>query len=330
MQAVLRSHLRLLRSYQKRDTVSAQFLSHATLTLPFPSMVIQWFGSLIKSCLAQAQVLCQTIIEADSINTQPLTVDSIQIFAGQRYSFVLNTNQPVSNYWIRADPNLGTIGFGGGINSAILRYWGAPKAEPNTTSTSTNPLNEVNLRPLANAGAPGVPTPGKADVNLVLNIAIGPGGKFTINGASFTPPSVPALLQILSGANSAQDLLPTGSVYTLPPNKVIELTIPGAAVAGPVSHLTLCLRSALMMCTFLVASLPSSRREYHSLGLCYDSFITSISQHAFDVVRSVGSSTYNFANPVRRDVVSTGTAKDGDNVTIRFKTDNPGPWILHW
>lgn len=31
---------------------------------------------------------------------------------------------------------------------------------------------------------------------------------------------------------------------------------------------------------------------------------------------------------VRRDVVSAGLA--GDNVTIRFKTDNPGPWVMHW
>ena len=30
-----------------------------------------------------------TVIEADGVNTQSLTVDSIQIFAGQRYSFVV-------------------------------------------------------------------------------------------------------------------------------------------------------------------------------------------------------------------------------------------------
>lgn len=52
------------------------------------------------------------------------------------------------------------------------------------------------------------------------------------------------------------------------------------------------------------------------------------SKHNFDVVRSAGNSTYNFVNPVRRDVVSAGLA--GDNVTIRFQTDNAGPWILHW
>jgi iron transport multicopper oxidase len=32
-------------------------------------------------------------------------------------------------------------------------------------------------------------------------------------------------------------------------------------------------------------------------------------------------------DPVRRDVVSIGVA--GDNVTIRFETNNEGPWIMH-
>jgi hypothetical protein len=43
---------------------------------------------------------------------------------------------------------------------------------------------------------------------------------FTINNVAFDPPTVPVLLQILSGHYSAQSLLPTGSVYTLPPNRV--------------------------------------------------------------------------------------------------------------
>ena len=43
---------------------------------------------------------------------------------------------------------------------------------------------------------------------------------------SFQPPTAPALLQILSGAQAAQDLLPSGSYYSLPPNKVIEISIP--------------------------------------------------------------------------------------------------------
>ena len=52
-------------------------------------------------------------------------------------------------------------------------------------------------------------------------------------------------------------------------------------------------------------------------------------QHTFAVVRSAGSTEYNYVDPVWRDVVSTGTPAAGDNVTIRFETDNPGPWFLH-
>lgn len=59
---------------------------------------------------------------------------------------------------------------------------------------------------------------------------------FQVNGVTFTPPTVPVLLQILSGAQTAQDLLPAGSVYVLPANSVIELSIPGGALGGGVRH----------------------------------------------------------------------------------------------
>lgn len=173
----------------------------------------------------------------DGVNSQPLTVDSIQIFAGQRYSFVLNANQPINNYWVRANPNLGTTGFVNGLNSAILRYIGAPNTDPTTPEVpSTNPMLETNLHPLSNPGAPGLPQAGGVDVaiNLAINFAFA-NLKFTVNGATFQPPTAPVLLQILSGAQTAQDLLPAGSVYTLPPNKVIELTIPGGSIGSPVS-----------------------------------------------------------------------------------------------
>nr|ABW75771.2 laccase [Cyathus bulleri] len=230
-----------------------------------------------------------TIIEVDGVNVTPVEVDSIQIFAGQRYSFVLNANQPVDNYWIRAKPNIAKgVTFDGGINSAILRYAGAPDTDPTTSQTPNSaPMVETDLHPLENPGAPGGSNP--ADVPLNLAIAFGSNLKFTVNGATFAPPNVPVLLQILSGAQTAQDLLPTGSVYTLPANKVIEISIPGGTTGFP--------------------------HPFHLHG------------HTFDVVRSAGSSVYNYDNPVRRDAVNTGGA--GDNVTIRFLTDNAGPWILH-
>nr|AMQ22747.1 laccase [Marasmius cladophyllus] len=235
-----------------------------------------------------------SVIEADTVNTQPLAVDSIQIYAAQRYSFVLTANQTVDNYWIRANPNFGNVGFTDAINSAILRYDGAPDAEPTATTapTLTNPLVEANLHPLASMPVPGSPVSGGVDkaINFVFNFN---GTNFSINNATFVPPTVPVLLQIMSGANTAQDLLPSGSVYTLPSNSTIELSFPATANA------------------------PGAPHPFHLHG------------HVFAVVRSAGSTEYNYDNPIWRDVVSTGTPAAGDNVTIRFQTNNPGPWFLH-
>ena len=173
----------------------------------------------------------------DGVNVAPLVVDSIQIFAGQRYSFILNANQPVDNYWMLAIPDVGTITFLNGVNSAILRYAGAKIADPTVVVSLKNPLVETNLHPLQNPAAPGVHTVGAADVNLNLDIQFSATAlNFTVNNASFVPPSVPALLQIISGALTAQSLLPSGSVYVLPPNKVIEISMPGGSAGSPVSN----------------------------------------------------------------------------------------------
>lgn len=131
---------------------------------------------------------------------------------------------------------------------------------------------------------------GNADVSINLVGQINATtALFEINNVSFTPPPIPVLLQILSGAVNLSQLQPQGSVYTLPRNKTVEVSFPGQ---------------------LLLAAHP-----FHLHG------------HHFDVVRSAGMTQYNYVNPVRRDTVSSGTAVD--NVTIRFRTDNPGPWFLH-
>ncbi|THU88238.1 laccase [Dendrothele bispora CBS 962.96] len=238
-----------------------------------------------------------TVIEADGISTEPVTVNTLQIFAAQRYSFVLNANQPVDNYRIRAQPPNATslsIGFKDGINSAILRYKGAPDSEPTTSPPQDVVLlNDAQLAPLENPGAPGGHFPGGADytLNLTLGFQVGATGiaEFLMNGTQFVPPNVPVLLQILSGTQRAQDLLPTGSVYGLPLNKSIEINLFGNGT-------------------------PGGPHPFHLHG------------HAFDVVKGFDMSEPNYENPVRRDT----TPVNGANVTtIRFRTDNPGPWFLH-
>ncbi|KAI0266266.1 Cupredoxin, partial [Gloeopeniophorella convolvens] len=146
-----------------------------------------------------------TIIEVDGTNVQPLVVDSIQIFAAQRYSFVLNANQPVDNYWVRSLPP--GQGYTGLINLAVLRYDGAPSANPTTIQPPTFRSASCHSSRRICIPVPGNPTPGGADININLAIAIS-GAQFTVNDVAFDPPSVPVLLQILSGAKNASDLVP--------------------------------------------------------------------------------------------------------------------------
>ncbi|KAH9959972.1 laccase [Russula dissimulans] len=234
-----------------------------------------------------------TVIEADGISVQPVLVDSLEIFAGQRYSVVLDANQPVDNYWIRALPNIGDQTYDNLTNLAILRYAGALIQDPSNDPTeniptSVLPLNETDLHPLEPTAVPGNPFPGGADININLNV--------TLRGLHGIPrkwlllrsPEVPVLLQILNGAN-ASELVPAGSIYPLEGNRSVEISIPAGVAGGP--------------------------HPMHLHG------------HSFHVVRSAGSSDYNYDDPVIRDVVSIGGT--GDNVTIRFFTDNPGPWFFH-
>ncbi|KAF9060315.1 laccase [Rhodocollybia butyracea] len=211
------------------------------------------------------------IIEVDGINTEPHTVNFIQLYPAQRYSFVLNADQKIDNYRIRALSNtgVGALNFTNGVNSAILRYRGAPHCDPTTSQANeVVALRDGDLHPLENPGAPGQPYPGGADLILNFTLTFNDDNvTFFMNNVTFIPPTVPVLLQILSSAQHAQDLLPEGSVYTLPKDK-----------------------------------------------------------HAFDIVRASDNPEYNFKNPVRRDVALVAL---GNLTTLRFVTDNAGPWLLH-
>ncbi|KAG2135201.1 laccase [Suillus bovinus] len=224
-----------------------------------------------------------TIIEVDGQYVDPLVVNSIDIFAAQRYSFILETNQPVDNYWVHADPNTGDNA------TAILRYAGAPIVNPvNMTTLVSEALNETSLHPLFPSSPRLMGEP-----DITLNLTLGKNlsdYNFLINGLQYTSPELPVLLQLLSGALTAADLAPTGSVYTLPRNKVVEVI-------------------------FNPDNSPGRPHPFHLHG------------HSFAVLRSAGSTSYDYVNPVMRDTVNTGVA--GDRVTFRFITDNPGPWLLH-
>jgi iron transport multicopper oxidase len=83
---------------------------------------------------------------------------------------------------------------------AVLRYEGAPEAEPateQTTAMGNAPLVEENLHALINPGAPG----GSDPADVVIDLAIGRSTidgsvAFTFNGVQYKPPTLPTLLKV--------------------------------------------------------------------------------------------------------------------------------------
>ncbi|KAJ2924903.1 hypothetical protein H1R20_g12175, partial [Candolleomyces eurysporus] len=218
------------------------------------------------------------VIEADGESTVPTDpVDAVQIFAGQRYSFILNATQPISNYWIRANPDL-----------MPLRDQ-FQEVDPTTPlPPSLEFVRESDLHPFSNPKAPGLPQINGSDFNKTFEVDFN-GTRFLMNNVSWQAPSAPILLQILSGKN-ASELMPQGSIVPLKRRQVVQLNITSInTLATP--------------------------HPFHLHG------------HAFSVIKSADSDTFNFKNPVRRDVVSIGGV--GQFAVIRFVTDNPGPWIFH-
>ncbi|KAG0311013.1 hypothetical protein BGZ99_010444 [Dissophora globulifera] len=76
-----------------------------------------------------------TVIEADGVDMQPVQIQRIPIHIGQRYSVIVQADQAIGNYWVRAIMN--TYCVGGSDNpalnlttTAIVHYAGASLVNP--------------------------------------------------------------------------------------------------------------------------------------------------------------------------------------------------------
>ncbi|KAK3595486.1 hypothetical protein CHS0354_021582 [Potamilus streckersoni] len=69
------------------------------------------------------------VIATDGAPLKPATVDSLVIGSGERYDIVITTNQNSGNFWIQCQ-GIGDCEPNEGHASAILRYEGAPEADP--------------------------------------------------------------------------------------------------------------------------------------------------------------------------------------------------------
>ncbi|KXN93342.1 Laccase-2 [Leucoagaricus sp. SymC.cos] len=237
-----------------------------------------------------------TVIEVEGVPIHKYDTDMIPIHAGQRYSFVLNTTgrYEKKNYWIRANVPLDDTG--GPIHkaypgNAILHYADAPNEDPTDTPPPVfqHVLREQDLK------VTGKDIPEEDIHREILEFNESPNN---INGTKFVNPETPVLLKILSGVTDPRELLPEGTIVEIPRDKVIEVVFKG---------------------------LDFTRGNPHPMHL---------HGHTFAVTRSINQSEYNMPDSPWRDTVATSLFnppkdRNTSEVTIRFKSDNPGPWIIH-
>ncbi|XP_012944262.1 laccase-1 [Aplysia californica] len=92
----------------------------------------------ILNCPVQVSVDDHTmmIIASDGNSFQPFVADSFNIFAGERYDFVLYADKvsPLRNYWIRVR-GMAACKVNYAHQTAILRYEGAPLEDPPESTT---------------------------------------------------------------------------------------------------------------------------------------------------------------------------------------------------
>lgn len=92
------------------------------------------------------------ILSSDSYNVVPVEVDSLVIYAGERFDFVLKANRSINNYWMHFQGLLDCDEhFQSVFQMAILRYTNANSSEepngligyhkPTTKGIALNPLN---------------------------------------------------------------------------------------------------------------------------------------------------------------------------------------------
>ncbi|KAJ7024886.1 putative laccase 2d [Mycena alexandri] len=165
------------------------------------------------------------VMELDGVEHDPTPFQNADIYAAQRLSIIVTANQSIDNYWV-VNPNL---------TLAILRYEGAAEVEPTTVNVPGAKLDDSLMHPIASEG-PGKLGSGPPGFAMVLNISntINP-PFFDINGI-VSVPFIVYWLTIIQGKvvpiSLAPCLVATTQRIPLPPNTIVDITIPGTGMHG--------------------------------------------------------------------------------------------------
>ncbi|KAG6848362.1 hypothetical protein H0H93_000851, partial [Arthromyces matolae] len=182
------------------------------------SVSTRFNGGILRSECPARKAHILTIIEADGEAVTPMTVDQMDLLAGQGYSVVpINPSQTTGlTHHTSETPPLATPTY-----SALTHR--APES-----ATLSRAILRSLLRQISIMAKPPEPT-----INITLNLVVTTGkAQWNVNNVSYLPPEVPTLLKILEGANKPTDFAVTENTFVLPKNAVIQVEFPHEAGAS--------------------------------------------------------------------------------------------------
>ncbi|XP_046583057.1 laccase-2-like [Haliotis rubra] len=296
-----------------------------------------------------------TIVASDGYDLRPEIAESFIINPGERIDFIINTNNAVDNYWILAQS------IEKGVDhkaEAILRYEGAPDAEPTTsrrTCTAALPCRVVNSPftnfPISNTKTvrfdelkslpdddPAPPiTPGKFKEHF-LNFGFPGYSHFPgqVNGHKFKMPVVSALSQIdeVDTSCSREDCGFNKTCHctftlNLKYGDTVQLVFLNMGNGWGWSH-----PIHLHGHSFYVLKMGYAIQNSSTYQVAGSNPDISCNGDPFCNAATFANSAWTgdnipgleLKNPPRKDTIIVPT---GGYVVVRIRADNPGVWFMH-
>lgn len=86
-----------------------------------------------------------TVIASDGAPFEPIEVESVNIFAGERFDIIVHTDQAIGNYWMRTRGEA-DCGVKKAKQVAIVRYEGASDTNPSEPITYADGYRSGKVR----------------------------------------------------------------------------------------------------------------------------------------------------------------------------------------
>ena len=258
-----------------------------------------------------------TVIAADFVPIIPYQTTTLKIALGQRYDVIVEANQVLTSYYLRAVIQTGCPSGGAnsglGTSNAIFNYEGTTATTPvNKTPITNVTANICQDEPLA---------------SLVPFLQKPAGSKTAFQASASTIPAASLTLAATNDDGTIFQWYINNAAINVNYSQPTLQTIAEGGSDSLISN-SLILNQANQWVYFVIQNQFFASHPMHVHGHDVSVLGTGTGTFTSDMVNGL-----NFANPTRRDTVmlqgSAGPGLPKGYTVIGFETDNPGAWLMH-